>query len=107
MIRKEVEFELVEIDFLTRAEFGGGGLEFVNPEKIGGEVLDFAGAVVFGEFLFVVVETGGKTAFGIFVHFVSANLKFDNVFFGCDDGGVDRLITVLLGHGDIIFNTAV
>ena len=103
-VGEEVEFELFKVDLFAFAEGGGGGLDLGNPEEVGGEVLDFAGAIVFGEFLFVIVEAGGKAAFGIFMHFVGANLEFDNLFFGCDDGSMERLIAVLFGHSDVIFD---
>lgn len=40
------------------------------------------------------------------MHFVSANLKFNNLFIFGDDGGVERLITVLFRHGNVIFDAA-
>ena len=107
MVGEEIKFEFVDVNFLAGAEFGGGGLKFVNPEEISGEMLNFARAVIFGEFLFVVIKTSGETTFGVFVHFVSADLKFDDVFFWGDDGGMDGLITILLGHSDVIFDTAI
>ena len=106
-VGEEVEAEFFEVDFFAFAEFGGGILEFGNPEEVGGEVLDFSLFVVFGEFLFVVVEAGGEAAFGVFVHFFGADLEFDDFFVGGDDGGVERLVTVLLGFGDVIFNAFV
>ena len=106
-VREEVETELFEIDFFAFAKFGGGVLEFGNPEKIGREMLDFALFIVFGELLLVVVETGGETAFGVFVHFASANLELDDFLFGGDDGCVERLVTVLLWFGDVIFDAFV
>ena len=53
--------------------------------------------------MFVVVEAGGETTFGIFVHFASADLEFDNFFVFCDDGRVERLVAVLFWDGDVIF----
>lgn len=55
--------------------------------------------------MFVIIETGGETAFGIIVHFVGTDLKLDNFFIWSDDGGMKRLITVLFWNGNIIFNS--
>ena len=79
-VGEEVEFELFDVDFFAFAEAGGGGLEFGDPEEVGGEVLDAAFLVVFGDFLFVVVEGGGETAFGVFVHGAGADLELDDLF---------------------------
>lgn len=69
-------------------------------------MLNLAGAIIFGEFLFVVIKTGSETTFGIFVHGLSADLEFDYLFVWSDDGGVERLITVLFGDGEIIFDAS-
>ena len=82
-------------------------MKFTNPEKIGWELCDFALLVIFGEFLFVVVEAGGKTALGEFVHLFGANLKLNNLFVFGDYSGMDGLVSVLLWGGNIIFDTAV
>ena len=87
-VSKEVEAKFFDVDFFAGAKFGGGFLEFGNPEKVGWEMLDFASFVILGQFLFVVIETCGETTFGIFVHFVSANLEFDNFFIFGDDGSM-------------------
>lgn len=105
-VGKEVKAELFDVNFFASAEPGGGLLELSNPEEVSRKVLDFAGFVVFGQFLLVVIEAGGKTAFGVFVHLVSTNLEFDDAFILGDNGGVKRLVTVLLWHGNIIFDTA-
>ena len=81
-------------------------MKFSDPKQVGGEVLDFAGFVVLGQFLFVVIKTGGKTTFGVFVHFVGPNLKFDDAFVFSDDGSMNGLVAVLFGHGNVILNTA-
>ena len=78
-------------------------MEFGNPEEVGREVLDFSFFVVFGQFLFVVVKACGETAFGVIVHFARADLELDDFFVFCDDGSVERLITVLFRDGDIVF----
>ena len=106
-VGEEVEAEFFHVNFFTFFEFGGGFLKFGNPEEVGGEVFDFACFVVFGEFLFVVVEAGGETAFGVFVHFASADLELDDFFVFGDDGGVERLVAVLFGFGDVVFDAAV
>ncbi len=105
-VGEKVELELFEVDFFAFAELGGGGLELGNPEEGSREMLDFAGAVVFGELLFVVVEAGGEAMFGVFMHLFSANLKFDDLLIFGDDGGVNRLIAVLFRHGDVIFDAS-
>ena len=82
-------------------------MELGNPEKVGWEVFDFAFFVVFGEFLFVVVETGGETAFGILVHLTGADLELDDFFVGGNHGCMEGLVTVLLRDGDVIFYSTV
>ena len=57
--------------------------------------------------MLVVVKGSGEAAFGVVVHFVGADLEFDDLFFGGDDGGVDGLVAVLFGGGDVIFEAAV
>jgi len=106
-VGEEVEAELFHVNFFTFLEAGGGFLEFGNPEEVGGEVFDFALFVVFSELLFVVVEAGGKTAFGVFVHLAGANLEFDDALLWGDDGSVEGLVAVLFGLGDVIFDAAV
>ena len=44
-----------------------------------GELADFTFGVGGGELLLVIEEGGSKTALGIIVHFLGANLKFDNL----------------------------
>ena len=88
-IGEKIELEFFEIDFFTFFKLSGGGLKLGDPEEIGGKMLDFAGAVVFGELLLVVVEASCKATFGVFVHFVGANLEFDDFFVWRDDGGVE------------------
>ena len=80
-------------------------MEFGDPKKIGRKMLNFSFFVVFGEFLLVIIKAGGKTTFGIFVHFFSANLKFNDSFVGSDDGSMKRLITILFRKGDVIFDS--
>ena len=77
-----------------------------NPEEGSGEMLDFSFAVTFGELLFVVVETSGETTLGVFVHFFGADLELDDLFIRGNDGGMERLVTVLFRDGDIIFDAA-
>ncbi len=82
-------------------------MEFGNPEEVGREVFNFTLFVVFGELLFVVIEAGGETAFGVFVHFASADLELDDFLFRGDDGGMERLVTVLLRLGDVVLDALV
>ena len=58
------------------------------------------------EFLLVVVKGGSETAFGVFVHLLGANLEFDDVPFGGDDRGVNGLIAILFGGGNVVFDAA-
>ena len=105
-VGEKIKTKFFNIDFFAGAKFRGGFLEFSNPEEVGWEMLNFAGFVIFGKFLLVIVEASGKTMFGVFVHFVSTNLKFNDAFVLGDNSGMKRLITVLLWHGDIIFDAA-
>ena len=82
-------------------------MEFGDPEEVSREVLDFTFFVVFGQFLFVVIEAGGETAFGVFVHFFRTNLELDDFFVFSDDGRMKGLITVLFRDGDVIFYAAI
>ncbi len=66
-------------------------------------MLDFALFVVFCDFLFIIKEASGKPTLGVFVHFSSADLEFDDFFVWSDDGGVERLVTVLFWDGNIVF----
>ena len=81
-------------------------MEFSNPKEISGKVLDFAGFVIFGELLLVIIEAGGQTALGVFMHFFGADLEFNDTFIFSNDGSVERLVTILLRHSDVIFNAA-
>lgn len=87
-VGKEVELELFLVDFFARSKFGGAFLELFDPDEIGGELTDATLGIGGGEFLFVVVEAGGETAFGVVVHFAGADLEFDNLLVGGDNGGV-------------------
>ena len=106
-VGEEVEAELFEINFLTFFELGGGVLKLSNPEEVGGQMLDLTFFVTFGKFLLVVIEAGGETAFGIFVHFASANLEFDDFFVLGNDSSMERLITVLFWLRNVILDAAV
>ena len=46
-VSKEIEAKFFDVDFFAGAEFGCGLLEFGNPEKVGREMLDFTGFVIF------------------------------------------------------------
>lgn len=106
-VGKKGEFELVSVDFFAASELGGGLLEFLNPEKVAWKLADAALGVGARELLLVVEEGGRKTALGVIVHFLGTNLELDDLFVWGDDGGVKRLITVLLWHRDVIFDAAV
>ena len=55
--------------------------------------------------MLVVIEGGGQTAFGIIVHFLGANLEFDDLFVWRDDCGVEGLVAVLLRGSNVVFET--
>ena len=105
-VGEEIKAEFFNIDFFASAKLGSGFLELSNPEKISWEMLNLASFVIFGKLLFIIVETSGETTFGVFVHFMGSNLELNNAFVLSNNGGVERLITVLLRHGDIIFDAA-
>ena len=48
LVGEDMELQLLFVDFFAFAEASSGGLELGNPEEIGGEMLDFAGAIVLG-----------------------------------------------------------
>ena len=106
LVGEKVEFKFAGIDLFAMGELGAGFLELFDPEEVGGELLDFAADVIFAKFLLGVMERCGETAFGIIMHFTGANLKFDDVFFRGDDGGVDGLVTILFRGGDVVFDAA-
>ena len=81
-------------------------MELGDPEEVSWEMFDFAGLVVLGQFLLVVIEAGGQTMFGEIVHLVGANLELYNAFVFGDDCSMERLVAVLFWHGDIIFDAA-
>ena len=47
-VGKKVEPKFFNIDFFASTELGSGFLEFGNPEKISGEMLNFTSFVIFG-----------------------------------------------------------
>ncbi len=49
---------------------------------------------------FLVAPVGGDAVFGDAVHFPGPDLDFQRLAGGADDGGVQRLVEVGLGHGD-------
>ena len=57
--------------------------------------------------MFIVKESSSKTTFGIIVHFVGANLEFDDLFVVSDDGSVERLVAILLWHSNVVFDATV
>lgn len=48
LVGEDMELQLFFVDFFAFAEASSGGLELGNPEEIGGEMLDFASAIVLG-----------------------------------------------------------
>ena len=77
-----------------------------NPKKGSREMLNFTGAIIFGQLLFIIIERGGETALGIFMHFTSANLEFDNALILSNDSSMKRLIAILFWYGNIILDAA-
>ena len=77
-----------------------------NPKKRSREMLNFAGAIIFGQLLFIIIERGGETALGIFMHLTSANLEFDNALILSNDSSMKRLIAILFWYGNIILDAA-
>ncbi len=54
----------------------------------------------------VVLPVGGDTTFGLVVHGLGADLEFDNFAAVAEDGGMQRLIAVGFGLGDVVFDPA-
>ena len=106
LVGKEVELELFGINFFAVCELGGGFLELLDPEELDGKFCHLTVGVGLAGFLFMVMERGGQSALGIFVHLLGADLEFDDLFVWSDDGGVDGLVAVLFGGGNIIFDAA-
>ena len=50
------------------------------------------------------MEGGGETLFGVVVHFLGADLELDDLLVWGDDSGVDGLVAVDFGGGDVIFD---
>lgn len=88
-ISEKIKSEFFDVYFFASPKFGSGFLELGNPEKVSRKMLNFAGLVIFGKFLLVVIEAGGETALGILVHFVGTDLEFNNFLIFSDDGGVE------------------
>ena len=89
LVGKKIEPKLLFVDFFARSEFGSGFLEIFNPEQVGGKLIDATLGIGGSKFLFVIEEGGGKTAFGVIVHFAGANLEFDNLFVIGNNGGME------------------
>lgn len=105
-VGEEVELEFLEVDLLPFTELCGGHLELGDPEKISGEMLDLPFLIILSEFLFIVIEAGGKATIGVFVHFFGTDLKFDDAFVFSDNCSMERLIAILFWHSNIILNAA-
>lgn len=88
-------------------KFGTGFLKLLDPEQVGRELGNVAFEIGVAKFLFIVMERGSKTAFGVFVHLLSADLKLDDMFFRSDDCGMKGLIAVLFGGRNVVFDTAI
>ena len=50
----------------------------------------------------LVERMSGDAVFGDLVHFLGADLQFDPLVAGPDDGGMDRAVIVLLGRRDVV-----
>ena len=67
-------------------------------------MLNGASAIIVGHFLLIVEETSSQPVFGVFVHFVSTDLKLHNAFVGRDHGSVNGLVAVGFGHSDVVLD---
>ena len=57
--------------------------------------------------LFLVQPVRGHAVLGLAVHVLGADLNFDALALGPDDSGVQALVAVGLGHGNIVFEAPV
>ena len=57
-------------------------------------------------FLLLVVEAGGKAALSILVHIARADLELDDLFIRRDDRGMEALVAVWFGDGNIVFDAS-
>lgn len=105
-VGEKIKAKFFDVNFFAGAKLGGGFLKLGDPEEVGREMLDFAGFVVFGQLLLVVIEAGGETVLSEIMHFVSTNLELDNFLIFSDNSSMKGLVAILLWHGDIIFDAA-
>lgn len=106
-VGEEVKAELSKVDFFAFFELGCSILKLGDPEEVGGQMLDLALFVTFGELLFIVIEAGGETAFSVFVHLAGADLKLDNFLVLGNDSSVKGLVAVLLWLRDVILDASI
>ena len=57
--------------------------------------------------LFLIQPVGGHAMFGLPMHLFRTNLDFDAFALRPDDSGVQALVAVGLGHGDVVFEASV
>src|SRR3989339_1688887 len=55
---------------------------------------------------FVIMPMRGHTVFGVVIHRLGANLKFDDMSAFAKNRGMERLVAVRFGLSDIIFDPA-
>ena len=103
--REDVDFILKEIHAQRVHELLGVGFlplpvdDFAEPFEFRG-VLDAHRVVAL-----LVHPVRGHAVLGQTVHLLRADLDFNPFAFGADDRGVQALVAVGLGHGDIVFET--
>ena len=56
---------------------------------------------------FFIQPVGGHAVFGLTVHIFSPNLDFNTFSVGANDRGVQALVAIGFGHGDIVFEASV
>ncbi|KAF5028715.1 hypothetical protein DSECCO2_656130 [anaerobic digester metagenome] len=101
---EDVDLVLEEIEAQVGHEFARV-LEFALPVHDlaqPGEALDILG-IELAFFAFFVFPVRGHTFFGEAVHFHGADLDFDALAVGSDDGGMQALVHVGLGHRNVVF----
>ena len=106
-VGEKIKFELLFVDFFRpEASLAADSWSSRIQRRLEGKFTDAAFGVGGGELLLIIEEGGGQPALGIIVHFLGANLKFDDLFVVSDDRSMERLVAVLLWHGDVIFDAS-
>lgn len=99
-------------DLLAEEVHADGAEEVAGGDGVGGPVEELPAEVFegfgLGDFLgaFFVRPVGGDAELGDFVHVAGADLDFDGVATWADDFGVEALVAVRLGGGDVVAEEA-